>query len=393
MLTVALAGKPNAGKSTFFAAATEDDVDVANYPFTTIDANRGVSYVRTRCPCLDRDRRCDAEHCQDGKRYVPVELIDVAGLVPGAHEGRGLGNQFLDALSDADVIIAVVDAAGSTNEEGEPVDIGTADPVAEVSFVAEELDAWLTDIVSRNWEQVSRQSRSPDFDLEIAVEEILTGVGAGPADVAAVFRDHEFPANPRDWERVDYQRLAEGIRARTKPILVGANKVDIAPPELLDSVLEVEWPVVPITADGENALRKAARAGLIDYDPGDPSFTVTGSLSSEQEAGLEQLATVMDQFAGTGVQTALNQAVYDLLEQITVYPVENATRWTDSHGQMLPDAKLLTEGASPVDLAYAVHSDIGDGYIHAVDARSDRRIGDEHELEEGDVIQIVSAAS
>jgi ribosome-binding ATPase YchF (GTP1/OBG family) len=88
MLSIALAGKPNAGKSTFYKAATESDVDVGNYPFTTIDPNRGMSYVRTECPCLDRDERCDSEHCRDGKRYVPVELLDVAGLVPGAHEGR-----------------------------------------------------------------------------------------------------------------------------------------------------------------------------------------------------------------------------------------------------------------------------------------------------------------
>jgi hypothetical protein len=92
MITVALAGKPNAGKSTFYTASTMADVDVANYPFTTIDANRGVAAVRTRCPCLDRDRRCGNDRCHDGVRYVPVELLDVAGLVPGAHEGRGLTN-------------------------------------------------------------------------------------------------------------------------------------------------------------------------------------------------------------------------------------------------------------------------------------------------------------
>ena len=112
MLSVALAGKPNAGKSTFYRAATMADVDVANYPFTTIDPNRGVTHVRTRCPCLDLEERCGNDECHDGKRYVPIELLDVAGLVPGAHEGKGLGNQFLDALSNADVVLHVVDALG-----------------------------------------------------------------------------------------------------------------------------------------------------------------------------------------------------------------------------------------------------------------------------------------
>src|SRR6056297_3232676 len=171
MLSIALAGKPNAGKSTFYTAATMADVDVANYPFTTIDANRGVSYVRTECPCLERDERCNADNCEDGKRYVPIELLDVAGLVPGAHEGKGLGNQFLDELTNADAIVNVVDASGGTNEEGEPVEVGTYDPVEEVDFVETELDQWLASIVERNWESVERQSRSPDFDIDDALAE------------------------------------------------------------------------------------------------------------------------------------------------------------------------------------------------------------------------------
>ena len=135
MLSLALAGKPNAGKSTFYRAATMADVEVGNYPFTTIDANRGVSYARTRCPCLDRDNRCDSDNCRAGKRYVPVELYDVAGLVPGAHEGRGLGNQFLDELTDADAILHVVDASGGTNAEGEPVEVGEHDPVEDLALI------------------------------------------------------------------------------------------------------------------------------------------------------------------------------------------------------------------------------------------------------------------
>lgn len=392
MITVALAGKPNAGKSTFFSAATAAEVDVGNYPFTTIDPNRGVSAVRTTCPCVDRKDRCDSSDCSDGVRFVPVELVDVAGLVPGAHEGRGLGNQFLDALTDADVIISVIDVSGGTNEEGEPVDIGTADPIEEMSFIEAEMDEWLTGIVQTNWETVMRRSRSPDFDLEEALLDIVTGVGATPADLTTVLRNREYPDAPGAWSDEDKATLAVDIRRRTKPMVTAANKADIAPDELLDAVLDSDRRVIPCTAEGERALRRGTETGSIAYRSGDGEFEITNELTASQREGLEQIRTVMDRFGGTGVQAALNAAVYDQLEQITVYPVENETHWTDGTGTMLPDAVLLPEGATPPMLAESIHSDIADGYMHAVDARTSRRIGEGHELSEGDVIKIVSSA-
>jgi len=393
MLTLALAGKPNAGKSTFYTAATRAEVDIGNYPFTTIDANRGISYARTRCPCLDRDRRCDSDDCRAGKRYVPVELYDVAGLVPGAHEGRGLGNQFLDELTDADAILHVVDASGGTNEEGEPVEVGSHDPVDDIDFVEREMDRWLASIVERNWETVERQSRSPDFDIDDALAELLTGVGATEADVAAVLRDLDYPDDPRDWADDHRRTLASAIRERTKPLVVVANKADIAPAENLQRLREAAETVIPATAEGELALRRGAEAGLVTYDPGDDDFTVDDAASESQREGLEQVRQVLAEWGGTGVQAAIDTVVYDTLDRITAYPVENETRWTDGQGRMLPDAFLLRRGSTPLDLAYAVHSDIGEGYLHAVDARAQRRIGEDHELEEGDVVKIVSTTT
>ncbi|PSQ63654.1 MAG: redox-regulated ATPase YchF, partial [Halobacteriales archaeon SW_8_66_22] len=392
MLSLALAGKPNAGKSTFYTAATMADVEVGNYPFTTIDPNRGVSYARTRCPCLDRDSRCDSDDCEDGKRYVPLELYDVAGLVPGAHEGRGLGNQFLDELTDADAILHVVDAAGATDEEGEPVEVGEHDPVEDVDFIETELTRWLASIVERNWETVERQSRSPEFDIDDALAEMLTGVGATELDVARILRSVEYPEDPREWTAEHRRALAGDLRERTKPIVVVANKADIAPEGNVERLKEAADIVVPATANGELALRRGAEAGLVEYDPGDDGFSLDPGVSDEQREGLESVRTVIEAYGGTGVQAAINTAVYEVLDQITAYPVENETHWTDSQGRMLPDAHLLQEGSTPVDLAYAVHSDIGDGYLHAVDARDGRKIGDDHELGEGDVIKIVSTA-
>jgi len=392
MLSIALAGKPNAGKSTFYTAATRSEVDVANYPFTTIDANRGVTHVRTECPCLTRDERCGNEHCEDGKRYVPVELLDVAGLVPGAHEGRGLGNQFLDELSNADVIVNVVDASGGTNEEGEPVEVGSHDPVEDIDFVEEEMDLWLAGIVEDNWESVERQSRSPGFDIEEAVTDLMTGFGASEYDVAAVLREFDYPEDPIQWTDEDREALARGVRERTKPIVVVANKIDAAPEENVERLLDLDKPVIPATAQGELALRRGADAGVVDYDPGDEAFDVVGDVSDDQRDRLDALRETMAAYGGTGVQQALDYAVYDLLEMVTAYPVQDQSKWTDAKGNVLPDAFLLESGSTPVDLAYAVHSDIGDGYLHAVNAKTSREVGEGYELEEGDVVKIVSTA-
>jgi ribosome-binding ATPase YchF (GTP1/OBG family) len=393
MLSLALAGKPNAGKSTFYRAATMAEVDVANYPFTTIDANRGVSYVRTDCPCLDLDGRCDNDHCHAGTRYVPVELYDVAGLVPGAHEGRGLGNQFLDELMDADAIVNVVDAAGATDAEGEPVEVGTFDPMEEADFIESELDAWLAGVVADNWETIERRSRSPDFDLEAAMADVMSGLGASEHDVAACLRGIDYPEDPMAWDDADRAAFADALRRRTKPILLVANKADVAPSENVERLRTVDKPVVPATAEGELALRRASEAGAIGYDPGDPAFTITNEVSDDQRAGLGRIGEMMERFDGTGVQAALNTAVFDLLDHVVVFPVENETRWTDKRGRVLPDAHLLPRGSTPTDLAYAVHSDIGEGYLHAVNARTDRRIAEDYQLQHGDVIKIVSTAN
>ncbi len=393
MLSLALAGKPNAGKSTFYTAATRADVDVANYPFTTIDANRGVATARTDCPCLEREERCGNDRCHDGKRYVPLELYDVAGLVPGAHEGRGLGNQFLDELTNADAILHVIDASGGTDAEGEPVEPGSHDPVDDVEFIEQEMTQWLAGIIDRNWEAVERKSRSPEFDINDALTELLTGFGATTADVAACLRDLDYPDDPMQWGDEETEALAAAVRARTKPIILVANKVDIADGDTLDRLTDAADIVIPATADGELALRRAVEAGVVDYDPGDDDFEIVGDISDQQAAGLEQIRDVMAEHGGTGVQAALNAAVYDLLDHVTAYPVENETKWVDGQGNVLPDAFLLPDGSTPTDLAAKIHSDIAEGYLHAVNGKTDRRISDDYELDDGDVIKIVSTAN
>ena len=114
-MLIGVVGKPSTGKSTFFKAATLAEVETANYPFTTIKPNHAVGYVKIDCVDKEFEVQCNPRmgYCLNHKRFVPIDLLDVAGLVPGASEGAGMGNQFLDVLNQANALIHVIDVSGS----------------------------------------------------------------------------------------------------------------------------------------------------------------------------------------------------------------------------------------------------------------------------------------
>ena len=387
-MKVGLVGKPNSGKSTFFASATAADAQIGDYPFTTIDSNVGIAHVRRECPCSSLGVTCEPHNspCLEGTRYLPVELVDVAGLVPGAHEGKGMGNQFLDDLRQAAVLIQIVDASGNTDLEGNPAE--GADPMAEVEFLAGEVHHWLAGIILRNWKRSARAVESGRA-LEDFLAERLAGLGFSREQVVAALRKCDLPANVQAWGDADGLALAQTLQALGKPIVVAANKADIAPAQNLEALTKAGS--MPVAADYELALRNASKAGLIAYRPGDTEFTTAKdvTLNDTQRAGLERIAEFISG-DGTGVQRCLERAVLDRLDLIAAFPVEDETHYADSHGKVLPDGYLLPRGATALELAYKVHSDIGDGFIRAIDCRTKRVIGKDHVLQDGDVVKIVA---
>lgn len=393
MLQIAVTGKPNVGKSSFFNSATLSEAEVANYPFTTIDANAAIAYVTAECPCGELDVTCNPRtgKCEDSTRYIPVELIDVAGLVPRAHEGKGLGNQFLDDLSQARALIHIIDASGSTDEEGNPCDPGSHDPLDDVNFLRDEVTMWLYSILERNWARLIRKVMSEHLNFAKVIADQLSGAGVFLDDVLEAERIMD--DNYDKWEKEDILKFLSKLLEYAKPIIIVANKIDTPQAEENIKRLKEHYEVIPTSAESELALINAAKAGLISYQSGDDHFDVIddSKLSEKQKAALDYIdVNVLKKFGSTGVQNVINTAVYDVLNQIVVYPVEDEHKYSDQKGNILPDALLIPRGSNPRDLAYCIHTDIGEGFTHAIDARRNMRISSEHELEQSDIISIIS---
>ncbi len=398
MVEIGLVGKPNVGKSTFFSALTMHPAEVANYPFTTIDANRAFGHVRKPCPHVEIGRQCNPKRapCVNGTRFIPVEIIDVAGLVPGAHEGRGLGNKFLDDLRHADVLIHIVDVSGSTDEEGNPVDIGSRDPMDDVVFLEEEIGYWIAAIIENGWVRLARKIEGEKKKVHEVLAERLSGLKIGEKEIKESIHHLGLEDKPTKWSHEDILNLAFEIRRRAKPIVIAANKADIVERErVMDFVSRAKergYIVVPTSADYELALKRAAKVGLVDYVPGDEKFEVKNpdKLSDAQKRALDRIAEFMAEYGGTGVQRVLEVAVFEVLGMISVYPVEDESKWTDKDGNVLPDVFLMPEGSTARDLAYKVHTDLGKNFIRAIDGRSKRVLGHDYVLKDGDVIKIVA---
>lgn len=393
-----IVGKPNTGKSTFFSAATLAPAEIANYPFTTIKPNRGIGYVRTPCVHEEFKIKDDPANslCMNGIRLIPIEFIDCAGLVPGAWEGRGLGNQFLDEIRRADVLLHIVDASGGTDCEGRLCRLGENDPLEDVKFLEREITMWMANILRKDWPKIARTAETEHKDLATMLEERLSGLGIRRAHILEALRNSGLNADKATfWSEDDYLKFMNMLRQTSKPILIVANKMDLPTSESnLERLKKSNRLVIPVCAEAELALRRAAEKQFIDYRPGDCNFKINApeKLSESQVKALEIIREkILLQSGSTGVQEAINTAFFKLLNMITVYPVEDLEHLSDHMGRVLPDAYLVPYGTTARQLAYIIHTELGEGFIFAVEAREKKRLGEDYVLRDRDVVSIVSA--
>jgi ribosome-binding ATPase YchF (GTP1/OBG family) len=389
-MLIGIVGKPNCGKSTFFKAMTLAKTETGDYPFVTIKPNHGVGYVKIKDVAKEFGKTANPRegYISGDHRFVPVELLDVAGLVPGAHEGKGMGNQFLDDLNQADALIHVIDISGSTNEKGESVDPLSYNPSEDIRFLEFELDMWYLRIIKKGWEKFVR-SLATNNEIAKAITKQLSGLKVTEDMVKEVTK--ELSDNPSEWSSKDLENLATKLREKSKPMIIAANKIDIPGAENNLKQVQKEFPnykIIPCSAESEFALREAITKELIDYTPGDNHFEIKGNLNDKQKQGLDFIKeNIISKFNSTGLQEVMNTMVFDILDFIAIHP-GGANKLEDSKGNVIPDCFLMPNGSTAIGFAFKLHSDIGNGFIKAIKVKTKEVIGKEYNLKHLDIIEI-----
>src|SRR5215212_3486231 len=399
MIKIGLIGKTNTGKTTFFNSATLATADISNYPFTTKQPTVGNANAVSLCVHKELNLQDNPKNsrCIDGWRFIPVELVDLPGLIKGAWEGKGLGNKFLSVAAQSDALLHIVDASGSIDAAGRIAEPGSGDPIADIGDIEEELVMWYLKLLEGNRDKISRAINS-GTDMPSAIADVFRGIGVNEEHVKLALQENKLENHKFD--ELGFQESKDfcwSLRDISKPTLIVANKVDLPTATENFKRLREEYRdiiIIPASADAELTLRRAESKRIIRYIPGDERFEIKDQtkLSDKQKWALNFIRKdILGEYMRTGVQFAINVAVFKLLKMNAVYPVADVQKFSDKHGNVLPDVYLMRSGATVEDLAKEIHSDFAKGVIYALDGRDGIRLPVNYQLKDRDVLSIVSA--
>jgi len=385
MVTIGLLGKPSVGKSTFFSAATMQTVEIGERPFTTIKPNVGIAYVRVEDAGKEFNVQSQPRQgfIKGDYRFVPITLIDFPGLIPGAHKGKGLGNEFLSNINQVEALIYIIDISGSYDENGKFIGHGKYDPENDIKFLDEELLQWYKSLIEKNIEKIKRAIRAGK-KVEEAICLALSGLGVSSNLAEKIFENYG------DVDAWNIENVANFIKNETKKILIAANKIDLPYGKENYERLKKKYEIFPVFSEGELALKKAAKRQLIRYIEGESTFEIINPLKEEQKKALEKISEIMKIYNGTGLQKILEIAVFEKLSYICVFPA--TSKLVDKENRILPDCFLMKNGSTVYDLALKVHTDIAKSLLYAIDLKKKIKIGKDYLLKHRDVIELISAA-
>ena len=398
-IKIGIIGKTNTGKTTFFNSATLDTSEISSYPFTTKEAKTSTGNAITLCVHSEFNVQDEPNNskCVDGWRYIPIELIDLPGLIKDAWKGKGLGNQFLSIAAQSDALLHVVDCSGGIDSSGKITEAGTGDPVSDFADIEEELIMWYQKIMEGNRDKVSKLIKSGTEIID-ALTELYQGIGVKKLHVIEALKLLNLEEKEFDnFDTTDTKKLAKLLRKISKPTLIVANKIDVSGADKNFNRLRERYNeniVVPASADSELTLRRAEQQDFIRYSPGSEQFDIIKpeSLNEKQQSALEFIKKdIMGEYMRTGVQFAINVTVFKLLKMNSIYPVANEDNLSDKKGRVLPDLILLKNGATIKDLANEIHTDLTKGLLYAKDLRYNLRLPTHYQLRDRDVISLVSA--
>ena len=399
-IKIGLIGKTNTGKTTFFNSATLSSDEMSTYPFTTKKPSISIGHAITLCVHPEFNVQDDPNNskCSDGWRYIPIELIDLPGLIKDAWKGKGLGNQFLSIAAQSDALLHVLDASASIDSTGRIAEIGSGDPVSDFADIEEELNMWYQKILEGNRDKLQKMIKTED-DQITALTELYQGLGVKKIHVKESLRITGLEEkNIENYDMQDSKKFSTQLRKISKPTLIVANKIDVNGADRNFERLRERYNdtiVVPASADSELTLRRAEQKNLIRYSPGSEQFDIlnTDDLNQKQKDALDFISKdIMGEYMRTGVQFAINMTVFKLLKMNSIYPVADPENLSDKKGRVLPDLVLLKDGATVVDLAKEVHSDLVKGLLYAKDLRYNLRIPINYQLRDRDVICLISAS-